>query len=327
MNTFDPNKDVLNYVTELIPSLAGRLDLTLTECSELQSLLEAAYIRESVFQPILVQDRSKHAFLSATPESRALVDFLLDRLLLSLDIEGEEYLRVAFDHFRAGGHVVIMSNHTGPVDATVVWRALRDLGESDDIPKTCVAGQRVWDSVFLRMYALYVDLVRVHSKKYLDEATRKGEFDKLEVMNTQNFAALRKILSHRSFYFVFPEGTGDNLSGKLKEGVPSSMAIPMILGGKEHKYKDVLVIPSYLKGPETIVPPSDKKRKYGEDDFYEFFNSLTKGRVVCRFGPPLAGSDLGSTQEDGMYRVMCGIADLADTEHERGPYAHRRRKK
>ncbi|MEI7749884.1 MAG: 1-acyl-sn-glycerol-3-phosphate acyltransferase [Candidatus Moraniibacteriota bacterium] len=319
METFDPNKGVLEYVSGLIPGLAKRLGLIPSESDELQSLLTATYIRESTLQPIIEQDRTRRAFLAATPESRALVDFLLDRLLLSLTIEGKEYLRAAFAHYRSGGHVVVMSNHTGPVDATVVWRALRELGESDDIPITFVAGQRVWESIFLRMYASYVDLVRVHSKKYLDEAASRNEVEKLSAMRNQNFAAIRRIKEVRSMYFVFPEGTGDNLSGKLKEGVPSTMAIPRALGG-EH-YQNVMVLPSFLVGPETIVPPTERKKQYGEDDFFAFFSSLSKGKVTCRFGSPLLGSDLGNTEEEGMYRIMCAIADLAPTEEARGRYA------
>jgi len=313
MQVIDPNRDVPGYVSGLIPGLSDRLGLGLREITALKSLLMVTYRNESAFQSVIDGEKELRTYMPSTEESKALVGFLSDRLMRSWEIEGMSHLLGALDFYRSGGNVVIMSNHTGVIDAPVADYILRR-ALSEEYPMTWVAGKRVWESVFLRMFSRCVDLLTMFGEKYVQVAAGTPEFDR---MRARNVAMLRWMRSHRSVWFAYPQGTWCN-TGRLTPGKANVMDILGTLGGRN--YENTMVLPAFLDGPEKIVPPSEKQKK-GEDDFGDFLELLTPGEVSYRFGPPLSGRELAFSQEEGIRAVMYGIADLAPTEEARGPYA------
>lgn len=326
MDTFDPNAGVLDFLLEYVPTVVRRLKMNGTEAALLEAYLREAYRNEYVFQSALRPESAnvKHVFLNSTPSSTQLVDLLLDKMLDSCELEGLEYLHDAFEYIRSGGRVVFVSNHIGPIDATVLFRKIRELGVAAGISLTWIAGQRVWESIYLRIFARYVDLLTIHAQKYLDQAHAENSalFD---AMNKHNVAALRYMMRYPSAYFVFPEGTGCPDFRELSPGVPSVMKIFRALGGKV--CENVRAYPYFIKGTQDLVPQHADEALKTIDPFFRFFPSLSNGSVSFRFGPGIEGSEFGTTEEEGIYRVMCGIADCAETEEERGPYAHHLRNK
>ena len=99
------------------------------------------------------------------------------------------------------------------------------------------------------------------------------------------------------------------------------MRILKALGGKF--YEDVRMYPYHIKGTQDLVPQNVYEQYAGKiDPFFLFFLSLSKGSVTFRFGPGIDASTLGTTDDERTHATMCAIADLAETEEERGPYAH-----
>ncbi len=306
--TASAGADILRYMMGQLPLLSARLGLGPEQSEELKCLLESAYHRETD------SEEKPEVFMGSTAESKALVGFLMNRLVSSWSIEGQDHLQSALGHHRSGGRVVFMFNHIGNVDPPIVNHILKAVVESG-LPMVWVAGRRVWESPFLRMFSRCVDMVTVFSEKYIRLAFGTADFP---MMRTHNIAALRWMKKYRNLLCVFPQGTWCN-TGQLTVGVPSVMAIPRIVS--DDGKTDTIIVPCYLEGADTIMPPLG--RSEGVDEFYLFLEAVRTGRIVLKFGEPLSWNDLKDVPpEDSMYTVMCRIADLAPTEKARGPYAY-----
>lgn len=313
------NEGALDAVTAQIPELVRLLKLTPDEVTELETLFKAAYEEELMLQFRIDKKEVPMTYMAATPHARALTGFFMEKLITSWNVEGAENLYEALAFFEAGGNVIVMSNHTGVVDAPIAaYILLRFLSESYRM--TWIAGKRVWESVLLRMFALCVDLLTMFGMKYVAPARGTKEF---EEMRARNFAMLRFMRKNRSLWFAYPQGTWNNM-GWLTKGEPNAMDLLGALGGAG--YENTAVLPGYLSGPEKIIPPIPGQKK-GKDGFHLFLRKPTPGHVDFRFGPMIYGRDLRGTKERGINIVMCAIADLARTQREMGPYALRYRKK
>lgn len=308
--------DALQYLKEQLPKLAQRLSLKAPEIEELKILIEAAYENEMAFE------KQPDPFMKSTPQSKALDYFLLKRMLTSWEIEGKQNLLKALEHYSNGHRVVFMLNHTGNIDGPLVDYIFESFIEKD-FPKTWVAGKRVWESPFLRMFSRCVDMVTVFGEKYIKLAQEKGDSEEISRMRNHNAVALRWMIKNKSMLFVFPQGTWCN-AGHLTEGVPSVMSIIRAISGNGTK---TVIVPCYVEGADKMMPPSGKPG----DDFYYFIEVFQCGEVILRFGEPQQLEDIMSqipnkTSKEEIDKwlidyVMRKIADFAPTEEARGPYA------
>jgi 1-acyl-sn-glycerol-3-phosphate acyltransferase len=316
----DPNKTLrmYAYIFGIIPRIIARLGLNVSESARMLYLLARAYVRELRFKSVIAKESPRSPFMPSTRESYALVDFFMERLITSWDIRDEEYLEQALTFHESGGRVIIMSNHTGGVDAPVADYVFREY-LSERYRMVWVAGKRVWESIFLRIFSRCVDLLTMYGMKYVQAA--EGDKEKEAEIRIHNVAMLRWMKKHPDRVFLaFPQGTWCN-KGYLTAGEPAAMSLIRVLGEKERGGTDVMVLPAFLSGPEKIIPPFDQQEG-GDDEFYHFLDALTPHAVSYRFGPPLRGHDLvGLSNGDGIEHIMFAIADLAPTEAAKGPYA------
>jgi hypothetical protein len=323
--TLDPNKTLrmYTYILKIIPRIIARLELSVSESVRMPYLLTRAYVRELRFKSVIAKEGARKTFMPSTRESHALVDFFMERLIVSWEVLGGEYLEQALTFHESGGRVIIMSNHTGSVDAPVADYVFRGY-LSERYRMVWVAGKRIWESIFLRIFSRCVDLLTMYGMKYVRAA--QGDEEKAREIRAHNFAMLRWMKENPDRIFLaFPQGTWCN-RGYLTAGEPAAMSLVRALGKKECGGTDVMVLPAFLSGPEKIIPPFDQ-REGGDDEFYHFLDALSSHPVSYRFGPPLRGCDLvGLSNEDGIERIMFAIADLAPNEAMRGPYAHAERR-
>jgi hypothetical protein len=171
----------------------------------------------------------------ATKESLKLADFFMTRLIKTSSIEGKEYLDEAIRFFEAEGKVLILSNHFGVIDA-LVSRFILESIFGKKYMMIWIAGKRVWESIFLRIFSRGVNLLTMYSTKYFSSAATDEERRKIRA---HNFAMLREMGKRRAIYLGYPQGLWNPEC--LTPGDPAAMALVGALGGK--KYENVLVLP------------------------------------------------------------------------------------
>lgn len=316
----DPKKTwrMYAYMFRIIPRIIRQLQLGIGGGARMLFLFVRAYVRELKFKSVLVREGKRRIFIPSTRESEELVGFFIRRLITSWKLEGERHLESAIAFRESGGKIIIMSNHTGGVDAPVADYILRQ-ALTEEYPRVWVAGKRIWESIFLRLFSRCVDLLTMYGMKYVRSATGE-EAASIRAHNTAMLRWMKK--NPRHLFFAFPQGTWCN-RGYLTEGEPMAMRLVWNLRDKSKSGEDVMVLPAFLSGPEKIVPPIDMQEA-GDAEFYHFLDKLTPGHVSYRFGVPLRGSDLFVlSDEEGIDVVMRSIADLAPTEEAKGPYAKR----
>lgn len=324
MAEFDPNNGYDGYIAEQMKGIMARLSLSCSDAEELKRLFKLA----SDFEERFTRDgETPQVFMPTAETSKALVSYFMWRLIRSCSVENGEYFRKAIEFHRTGGNVVIVSNHTGGIDAPAVDHVLGIFfGKAYlDLNRTWIAGKRIWDSKFLRMFSRCVDLLTMFGEKYVQSAVGTEAFSDMRRRNTAMLNCMRN-QGRRSLWFSYPSGTWSNL-GQLMHGRPEFMDLLKSFGDKGER---TIVLPAYLDGldgPRGIVPPSPEQLA-GQDGFYDFLRMIRPGSVAMRFGSPLSGSKLyGMPNEQGIDAVMHAIADLAPTEEARGPYARYLRKK
>jgi hypothetical protein len=310
MGTVDPKKSLkmMQYVLGQIPGIMRRLHLGVLDGMQLVWLLASAYARE-------LKSKATNEVRTLTPatrESLKLADFFMTRLIKTFSIEGKEYLDEAIRFFEAGGKVLILSNHFGVIDA-LVSRFILESIFGKKYMMIWIAGKRVWESIFLRIFSRGVNLLTMYSTKYFSSAATDEERGKIRA---HNFAMLREMGKRRAIYLGYPQGAW-NPEG-LTLGDPAAMALVGALGGK--KYEGVLVLPMYIDGTDQMVTYSSSPSE-DPSAFYRFLEGLTPCKVTLRFSQPLCGDVFrGRSKEDNMETIMRAIAGLAPPS-KRGPYA------
>lgn len=306
----DPKKSLkmMRYVLGQIPGIMRRLHLGVLEGMQLVLLLASAYARELKSKAT----NEVRTLTMATKESLKLADFFMTRLIKTSSIEREEHLEEAIRFFEGGGKVLILSNHYGVIDA-LVSRFILERFFGKKYMMIWIAGKRVWESIFLRIFSRGVNLLTMYSTKYVSSAETDEERGK---MRAHNFAMLREMGKRRAIYLGYPQGAW-NPEG-LTLGDPAAMALVGALGGK--KYEGVLVLPMYIDGTDQMVTYSSSPSE-DPSAFYRFLEGLTPCKVTLRFSQPLCGDVFrGRSKEDNMEIIMRAIAGLAPTG-KRGPYA------
>lgn len=322
MQSFDPHAGYSAFIAEQVPGIMKRLGIPSAGIGELKELFGSATAFEEVFEN---SGEKPTVFMRASDTSRALVLYFMRRLIRSCSVEHGRYFHDAIAFHRAGGNVVVVSNHTGGIDAPAVDHVLGIFfsGAYLELSRTWIAGKRIWDSPFLRIFSRCVDLLTMFGEKYVRSASGTSAFSEMRQRNTAMLKHMRDS-EHRSLWFAYPSGTWSNL-GRLIGGRPEFMDLLRCFGDKG---KRTIIVPAYLDGldgPKGIVPPSPEQLA-GGDGFYDFLRMIRPGRMSIRFGSPLSGSELYDLpNEQGIYAVMCAIANLAPNEWAMGPYAHRYR--
>lgn len=310
METVDPKKSLkmIRYVLGVIPKIIRRLHLGVSDSVQMVWQLVRAYVRELKSKAA----NEVQTLTMATEESSELAEFYMSRLIESFSVEGKENLDKAIRFFEEGGKVLILSNHYGVIDA-LVSRFILERLFGKKYMMIWIAGKRVWESIFLRIFSRGVNLLTMYSTKYVSSAATDEERRK---MRAHNFAMLREMGRRLAIYLAYPQGAW-NPEG-LTLGDPAAMALVGALGGK--KYEGVLVLPMYIDGTDEMVKYSSSPNE-DPSVFYRFLEGLTPCKVTLRFSSPLYGDVFrGHSNEDNMETIMRAIAGLAPIG-KRGPYA------
>ena len=318
-NSLPMGNDILSYFNQQLPNLSKRLNFQKSESELLNELLFSAYLRE------VTSKEELGLFIKSTSESKALINFFMRKLLLSWKIIGEQNLSHALEYHTNNGRVIFMLNHTGVIDPPIVNYMLNHFVKSSfmkliDQPfMTWVAGMRVWNTVFLRIFARCSEMVTIYSEKYISEA--KGTENFSERIG-HNVGALQWMKKNQTTLWLFPEGTWSN-KGRLLRGVPDAMNVPRILS--KNSNTNVLIVPCYLQNAHRVMPHLKKQG----DQFYDFLQAVRPGKnVTLHIGEPEYWNNIAAeateknaeTNQKLVDHVMSNIAKLAPLK-ARGAYA------
>lgn len=319
---------IREYMERQLPALAEKLGLDAEGAETLRSLVVASLLDE--FRG--GDDPGAGVCIGSQVSSRMLVRFLLDRLVAEGGIVGTENLFLAMRYRRQDGRIALVCNHTGNADGPLIDYFL-DKALAEKFPETegklrFIAGHMVWQHPFLRIFSRSVNMIKVVSRKYIEDALAKGDHARVTEMRKQNmamFSYLRHEAAIRNdIVCFFPEGTR-NRTGRLNRGVPETMSILRVMEKANPGPRGVMILPCYLEGAASILPDIAK-----ELEFYRFLEALKRGRVFMHIGRPVLWRDLAnglpkdiSEQEANRLSVddlMRKIARFIPDDDLRGPY-------
>ncbi|NTW13989.1 MAG: 1-acyl-sn-glycerol-3-phosphate acyltransferase [Candidatus Moranbacteria bacterium] len=289
---------IREYMERQLPALAVKLGLDAEGIETLRGLATVSFLDEVRSG----DDPGAGVCIGSQASSRMLVRFLLERFVTEGGILGKGHLSWAMQYRRQGGRIALVCNHTGNADGPIIdyflGEALRDRFPETEGKLWFVAGHMVWQHPFLRMFSRSVNMIRVVSRKYIEDATAKGDHEKVAEMRRQNmamFSHLRHEAADRNdIICFFPEGTR-NRTGQLNRGVSETMSILHVMQKANPGPQGVMILPCCIEGAASMLPDVEDTL-----EFYRFLEAVRKGKVFLHIGSPVLLRDLMDRIPEGI---------------------------
>lgn len=200
---------------------------------------------------------------------------------------GEENLAEAYRLIHEGNNVLIVQNHTSPMDALVPLALIKE--RYGRLPVSVVTSQVFEYARTTRLMTSGVDKYPVFQPKHI----KRFEGNKLVVaeMCRQNTKTLRTMVADAKeggkMIFLYPEKNRN--SDVIGIAEPGAMAVPELL---TQAGKELYVLPTFITGVDSIFPNHS-----GRNEMDDFFEIIQRGQGDLYCGQPIKYSDIVSAAE------------------------------
>lgn len=217
-------------------------------------------------------------------KTKPVLDFLVDKFV-DIDeskFEGKENFDQALDLINSGNNVLMIQNHTSPMDALVPLALLKK--NYGDLPISIVMSQVFEYARVTNLITSGVDKFPVFQPKHMNRFADKP--DVINKMSKQNITALRSLLDHTKdggkMIFLYPER--DRNSNGMGVPEPASMVIPEVISKSN---KDLYILPSFVSEIDTIFPNNS-----GRNELDDFFKIIQRGHGNLSCGKPVKYTEI-----------------------------------
>lgn len=219
-----------------------------------------------------------------TPETKLVKELLMDTFLNieKCNFIGKENFDSAIELTKQGNNILIVQNHTSPLDALVPLALMRkNYGE---LPVSLIMSQVFEYARVTNLMTSGVEKFPVfqpkHIKRFEEKPMVTGK------MNRQNVMALRSLSRNAEqggkMIFLYPERDRNSTAMGVPE--PAAMGIPELLSKAGH---DLYILPSFVNGLDSVFPNSPGRNEM--DDFFEIIK-IGQGDFSC--GKPIKYSTI-----------------------------------
>ncbi|MCX6784321.1 MAG: 1-acyl-sn-glycerol-3-phosphate acyltransferase [Candidatus Komeilibacteria bacterium] len=270
-------EDIYGCVDQSIKSLLARLGVP-EKYAEVRCILFNA-IKDLEKRP---KEFSGHYIPS--PETRLVLKFLVD-FFVNLEkcrFFGKENFDQAIDLIKGKNNVLIVQNHTSPMDTLVPLALLQE--NYGDLPLSIIMSQVFEYARVTNLITSGVEKFPVFQPKHM--ARFKDKPGVINEMCRQNAMALKALLTHSKeggkMIFLYPEK--DRNSNGMGVPEPAAMGIPEVVSRARH---DLYILPTCIGGVNSIFPNSP-----GRNELDDFFQIISRGQGDFYCGEPIKYSDL-----------------------------------
>jgi hypothetical protein len=219
-----------------------------------------------------------------TPEMKEVAEVLMENFLNIDDcgFMGRENFEAALRLREEGNNILLVQNHTSPLDALVPLALIRR--NYGDVAVSLIMSQVFEYGRITNLMTSGADKFPVFQPKHIKRFENKPAV--VTQMNRQNIVTLRALSRYAAtggkMIFLYPERNRNTNSMGVPE--PAAMGIPDLLAKSG---RELYILPTFVNGLDSIFPNSPGRNEV--DDFFEIIK-IGQGNFYC--GEPIKYADI-----------------------------------